>query len=144
MTELNCEDVCIAAMAIADGERSQFSSAQIEAHLSVCLDCSREVEQLKSQSDLLNSLQRRRQTEQIWPDIERVLPDAPPAGATSRLSPFLLLGLLLLTYKLVEMIPDRDFGAWFKLVPLLFVIALFSYLRENPFKINAELRLEGV
>jgi hypothetical protein len=53
------------------------------------------------------------------------------------------LGVLLLGYRLAEMIPDRDFGLVFKLVPVLLVIAAFSYLRENPFKINTELRLEG-
>jgi hypothetical protein len=41
------------------------------------------------------------------------------------------------------MVPDRDFGFLFKLLPVLLVIAAFSYLRENPFKINTELRLEG-
>ncbi|CAN5768081.1 hypothetical protein BH20ACI3_BH20ACI3_22280 [soil metagenome] len=41
------------------------------------------------------------------------------------------------------MIPDRHLGLLFKLVPILLVIAAFSYLRENPFKINFELTLEG-
>jgi hypothetical protein len=51
--------------------------------------------------------------------------------------------LLLLGYRLVEMIPDRHLGLLFKLVPILLVIAAFSYLRENPFKINSQLTLEG-
>jgi hypothetical protein len=55
----------------------------------------------------------------------------------------LLLGVLLVGYRIVEMVPERDFGFMFKLVPLLFVIAAFRYLRENPFKIDSELRLEG-
>jgi hypothetical protein len=41
------------------------------------------------------------------------------------------------------MVPDRSPGWSFKLVPLLLAVAAFVYLRENPFKINAELRLEG-
>ena len=55
----------------------------------------------------------------------------------------MLLGVLLFGYRIVELIPDRDFGLLFKLVPVLFVIATFSYLRENPFKINSDLKLEG-
>jgi hypothetical protein len=55
----------------------------------------------------------------------------------------MLLGGLLLGYRIVEMLPDRHFGVLFKLVPVLFVLAAFTYLRENPFKIDSELRLEG-
>jgi len=33
-------------------------------------------------------------------------------------------------------------GLAFKIVPLIFVVALFVFLKENPFKINAELGLE--
>jgi hypothetical protein len=53
-----------------------------------------------------------------------------------------MLGLLLLGYKLIEMIPDRDFGLLFKLVPILLTVVVFGYLKENPFKINPELRGE--
>jgi hypothetical protein len=49
----------------------------------------------------------------------------------------------LVGYKLVEMIPDRGFGLLFKLVPIIFVVAAFGYLKVNPFKINTELTLEG-
>jgi len=31
----------------------------------------------------------------------------------------------------------------FKLLPIILVVAAFIYLRENPFKVNAELRFEG-
>jgi hypothetical protein len=41
------------------------------------------------------------------------------------------------------MIPDRDFGLLFKIMPILLVVAFFGYLKVNPFKINTELRLEG-
>jgi len=52
MTKLNCESVCMAAMAIADSYQSELSSDQIEAHLAECTDCRHEVGQLR---DLLNS-----------------------------------------------------------------------------------------
>jgi hypothetical protein len=55
----------------------------------------------------------------------------------------MFLGALLLGYRLLELLPDRDFSFLFKFVPVLLVIAAFGYLKENPFKINAELSLEG-
>lgn len=55
----------------------------------------------------------------------------------------MVLGVLLLGYRIAEMIPDHDFGLVFKFIPVLFVIVAFGYLRENPFKINTELRFEG-
>jgi hypothetical protein len=41
------------------------------------------------------------------------------------------------------MIPERDLGFAIKVVPLILVITLFAFLKENPFKINAELILEN-
>jgi anti-sigma factor RsiW len=144
MTKLNCESVCMAAMAIADGYQSELSSDQIEAHLANCSDCRREVGQLRALSSLLDSQERRQRTENVWQQVELRLPDAAaPPSIYQSWHAFMVLGALLLGYRIVEMIPDRDFGFLFKLVPLLFVIAAFSYLRENPFKINSELRLEG-
>jgi anti-sigma factor RsiW len=144
MTTLDCETVCMAAMAMADGYVSQLSSDQIETHLAHCADCRREVGQLRALSSLLDAQERRPRTENVWRLVERRLPDASPAQRTSRAwHPFMFLGMLLLGYRIVEMIPDRDFGFVFKLVPVLFVIAAFIYLRENPFKIDSELRLEG-
>lgn len=144
MTKLNCESVCMASMAIADGYQSELSSDEIETHLASCADCRREVGQLRALSSLLDAQERRQQTENVWQRVERRLPDASPAQSNSQAGyPFMLLGALLLGYRIVEMVPDRDFGFIFKLVPVLLVIAAFSYLRENPFKINSELRLEG-
>ena len=144
MAKLNCESVCMASMAIADGYQPELSSDQIETHLASCSDCRRVVGQLRALSILLDAQERRERTENVWQRVEKRLPDAVPTESNSQAwHPFVILGALLLGYRMVEMIPDRDFGFIFKLVPVLLVIAAFSYLRENPFKINSELRLEG-
>lgn len=144
MSKLNCESVCIAAMAMADGQQSELSSDQIEAHLASCADCLLELEQLRALSSLLDRQQRRQRTESVWEGVERRLAASSSAqGISQPWRPFVLLGVLLLGHRIVEMIPDRHFGVLFKLVPVLFVIALFTYIRENPFKIDSELRLEG-
>jgi len=72
----------------------------------------------------------------LWPTIENRI--AKPLGW----QPFALIGLLLVTYKLLEMLPARDPGIAFKLVPLVIVGLLFVLIKENPFKINTELVLE--
>jgi hypothetical protein len=51
--------------------------------------------------------------------------------------------LILPVYKLFEQIPERQLALAYKLVTLLLVTAVFLYLRQNPFKINTELKLEG-
>jgi predicted anti-sigma-YlaC factor YlaD len=144
MAKLNCERVCMAAMAMADGYQSELSSSQIEAHLVSCAGCRREVGQLRELSTLLDAQQRRQRTESVWNRVEGRLSDASSARSASRpWRLFMLLGMLLLGYRILEMVPDRDFGFLFKLVPVLLVIAAFGYLKENPFKIESELRLEG-
>lgn len=144
MSELNCKSVSMAAMAIADGYQPGLSSEQIGAHLASCAVCRREIEQLQELSSLLDTQERRLMTENVWRTIEPRLPVAQPAQRTSNFLPlFMSLGALLLGYRLLELIPDRDFSFLFKFVPVLLVIAAFGYLRENPFSINSELSLEG-
>ena len=143
MSELNCESVCMAAMAIADGYQPELSSEQIGTHLASCAGCRRELEQLQELSSLLDTQERRLRTENLWQQIERRLPEI-TRTSTSRVSRlFMFLGALLLGYRLLELIPDRDFSFLFKVVPVLLVIAAFAYLRENPFKVNSQLSLEG-
>ncbi|HEY5885501.1 MAG TPA: hypothetical protein VIT88_12490 [Pyrinomonadaceae bacterium] len=144
MTRVDCENVCRAAMTVEDGYVFDLSADQIEAHLADCSDCRGEVRELRALANLLDGQKRRQRTENIWERVEQHLPAGLPPRSTSRFGrAFVILGLLLLGYRLVEMIPDRHFGILFKLVPVILVIAAFSYLRENPFKINSQLTLEG-
>lgn len=144
MNRLGCETVCMAAMAREDGFISEFSDEQIDAHLAHCADCRRELEELQILSNLLDRHQRQQPTEDLWLEVAPSIATAP----TSRIKvrtwyPFLALGIILIIHRLVDLIPDHASGFLFKLMPVLFVIALFSYLRENPFKINVALKLEG-
>jgi hypothetical protein len=144
MTELNCESVCMAAMAIADGYRSDLSPDEIKTHTTNCADCRREIEQLRALSSLLDTQKRQPQVANTWASLEARLP-AGPTEQSPALQRYLfpLLGVMLLGYRLVEMLPDRDLIWFFKLLPIILVAAAFIYLRENPFKVNAELRFEG-
>jgi predicted anti-sigma-YlaC factor YlaD len=144
MTNPTCESVFVAAMALADGYQAEMSPNQIEMHLANCPDCRRELDQLAAIATLLDSQKRQPRIEHIWTSIEARLIDAPVTqNPSTAWNPFILLGVLLVCYKLVEMIPDRDFGLLFKIIPILLVVAFFGYLKVNPFKINTELRLEG-
>ncbi|MGH9871278.1 MAG: hypothetical protein ACRD9S_02295 [Pyrinomonadaceae bacterium] len=144
MTEVNCENVCMAAMAMADGYQSALSSDEIKLHLENCATCRQEIEQLQALSNLLDTQKRQQQVANTWTSIEARLPAVAPEQSTSpQRYLFLVLGTLLLGYRLLEMLPARDLDWFFKLLPVIFVVAAFTYLRENPFKINAELRLEG-
>jgi len=144
MTKVDCESVCRSAMASEDGYVSDLSAEQVEAHLAECSNCRTEVRQLRTLANLLDGQKRRPRTESVWEHVEQHLPEALPTWSGSRVwRAFVVLGLFLFGYRFVEMIPDRHFGILFKLVPILLVIAAFSYLRENPFKINSQLTLEG-
>jgi predicted anti-sigma-YlaC factor YlaD len=144
MKRLDCESVCMAAMAREDGYLSELSHDQIEAHLAECGDCRKELGQLRMIATLLDSHQRQQSTEDVWQRVASSLPNASTKRNTAKSwYPFLALSIILIIHRLVDLIPDRDPGFLFKLVPVLFVIVVFSYLRENPFKINVALRLEG-
>lgn len=143
MSDLNCESVSMAAMAIADGYQPELSSGQIEIHLASCADCRRELGQLLELSSLLDTQERRLRTENLWQTIGPRLPGVTRTSTSEVSASLMVLGALLLGYRLLELIPDRDFSFLFKFVPVFLVIAAFVYLRENPFQINSELSLEG-
>ena len=140
MNEANCEDVLVAWMAESDGEKPTLSAEQISSHLKSCGDCQREVEQMLHVDSLLKQQARRQQDANLWPAVEKRLGSriVPQIGW----APFGLLGAMFVAYKLLEMLPERAPGIAFKLVPLIFIVGLFVVIKENPFRINAELTSE--
>jgi len=144
MSKIDCETICMSAMARADGYVSEVSAEQIDAHLADCETCLKDLAELRTTINLLEAHQRQQSTEDIWGRIAPSLPDALTTRTrTKAWYPFLALSIVLITHRLIGLIPDGDPGVLFKLAPVLFVIAVFIYLRENPFKINVALRLEG-
>ena len=140
MTELSCEDVQISQMAVADGEVPEFSKEQIALHLATCANCQHELKQLQALNQVLAGQTLSEPRVDVWPAIENRI--AQSKSAVLGWKPFALIGVLLVIYKLFEMVPDRDPGLAFKLVPLVIVVLLFILIKENPFRINTELVLE--
>lgn len=138
MNKINCEDLLAAMMARLDGEDTEISAERATLHLAGCAGCRQEFEQMQITDNLLKRQSRREQDADLWSAIE---PQLKAKKQTNR-QPFVFLGIFLVAYKLLEMLPEDEFGLWFKIVPLVFVIALFGFLKENPFKINTELILE--
>jgi predicted anti-sigma-YlaC factor YlaD len=142
MKDINCEDILIQKLALLDGERSEFSAEQIAAHLADCANCREQIEELENTSVLLKRQKRREQSADLWSAIEKEIGAERETTLTVKWQPFVLLGIFLVIYKLLEMIPERDLGWALKLVPFILVAAVFVLIKENPFKINTELILE--
>jgi hypothetical protein len=140
MKELSCEEVLMAQMAAADGEEPAFSTELLAAHVASCANCHHELEQSQALDQMLAGHTLRESHVDLWPAIEnRIAKRARPVVGWQ---PFALIGLLLIIYKLLEMLPARDPGIAIKLMPLVIVALLFVLIKENPFRINTELVLE--
>lgn len=142
MSEIKCKNAILSAMAEFDGESPLLSSEQVNMHLAVCENCRQEIEQLQTTVGLLQMQARREQPADLWRLIEKRIESQQKVAPQTNWKMFALLGTLLVAYKLVEMLAPQEFGFLFKLVPLVFVVALFGFLKENPFKINTRLTLE--
>ena len=136
MKELSCDDVLMAQMAAADGEEPGFSKDELFAHIEVCANCLHELKQSQALDHLLAGQTLSEPRVDLWPAIENRI------AKRFDWKPFALIGLLLVIYKVLELLPERDPGMAFKLVPLVIVALLFVLIRENPFRINTELVLE--
>ncbi|MBX3278479.1 MAG: zf-HC2 domain-containing protein [Acidobacteria bacterium] len=143
MNQVSCESICLAAMAVADGETPPIPAPEIEIHLAQCAHCRSEVGQLKSVIELLNAQRRSEQTENVWDGVAKTLRRRSEAQRTSDHWPwFLLLGLLLAGYRIGVAATDWEPGLWFKLAPILVAVAVFALLRENPFKVNSGIQFQ--
>lgn len=140
MKELSCEDVLMAQMAAADREEPELSKEYLDAHIAGCANCQHELKQMQDLDQVLVRHTLSEPRVNLWPEIENRI--AKRGVSALGWKPFALIGLLLVIYKLLEMLPARDLGMAFKLVPLVIVVLLFVLIRENPFRINTELVLE--
>jgi ABC-type methionine transport system permease subunit len=138
MNETNCENILMAKMAEFDGEKAEISAEIMNSHLSICESCRSEIGQLQNVGDLLNKQTRRKSNPDLWSVIEQQI----SVKKSLSFIPFIFLGVFLVIYKLLEMLPEQSFGLAFKIVPLIIIVALFVFIKENPFKINTELTLE--
>lgn len=137
MNQVSCESVRLAAMAVADGESPLIPAPDIELHLAQCDRCLGEVERLRAVIDLLNAQSRRERTESVWGRVAEKLSRGEQARAAPDHWPwFLLLGLLLAGYRVIVAASDWESTILLKLAPVLLAIAVFAFLRENPFKVN--------
>lgn len=139
MKDMTCENVLMAMMAEADGERAELSLEELAEHLGACKDCRDEAVRMQRINDILRQRIRAEETVDLWPAVASRLDQLP-----SRMGwkPYAVVGVLLLVYKLVELVPKEDPGWTIKLMPLVIFGALLVFLRENPFRINSELVLE--
>ena len=139
MKDLSCEKVLMAMMAAADGENAQLSPEEIKLHLSACENCRDEAVRMKQVGAIFRQATRREETTDLWPAISSRLDQQLPRVDWQ---PYAIAGVLLLAYKLVEMLPKAEPGWAINLVPLIIFAAFLVFVRENPFRINTELLLE--
>ena len=140
MNDVNCDDVLMAWMAESDGEKPTLAGKQISAHIDSCAHCRREVEEMLRVDSVLKRQARHQHDANLWPAVEKRLSSR--RGPQIGWAPFGLFGAIFVAYKLFERLPERDPGLAFKLLPLILIVGLFVLIRENPFRINAELTLE--
>jgi anti-sigma factor RsiW len=143
MTDINCESVRIADMALADSEESPLGIEEVETHLRNCERCRAEIGSLRAINELLSSQKRLRAQANVWPVVSERLGAAAASTPPFRWRVLLLFGIPLFGYKVLLLILQTAPSLWSKLVPIILVIAVFSYLKANPFKINSELTLRG-
>jgi predicted anti-sigma-YlaC factor YlaD len=143
MTDINCESVLVAEMALSEGEESSLGREEIETHLRNCDRCRVEIESLRTTNELLSSQKRLKAPADVWPLVSERL-EAPAASAPPfRWRMLLLFGIPLFGYKVLLLILQAAPSLWSKLIPVILAIAVFTYLKSNPFKINCELTLRG-
>jgi len=143
MSEIDCESVCVAAMALADGEESTLSAKEIELHLLKCEVCRKEIEQLSATNQLLNSQKRLAESVDVWSVVSERIQATTESTQPFRWRVLLLFAIPLFGYKGFMLLLDAPPNLWSKLIPVILMIVIFIYLKANPFKINSELTLKG-
>ncbi|MGH9881933.1 MAG: anti-sigma factor family protein [Pyrinomonadaceae bacterium] len=143
MADINCESIRVAAMALADGETPPLRPEEIETHLLICDRCREEVEQMRATNQLLSSQKRLIPEANLWPLVNERIQASAPSAPLFGWRVLLVFAIPLFGYRILLLILQASPSLWSKLVPVILVIAVFGYLRVNPFKINSELTLKG-
>lgn len=143
MADISCESIRVAAMALADGEKAPLRPEEIETHLLICERCREELEQMRATNHLLSSQKRLIQEANLWPVVNQRIQASASSAALVRWRVSLLFAIPLFGYKISLLIFQASPSLWSKLIPVILAIAVFGYLRVNPFKINCELTLKG-
>ena len=140
MKVLDCEAAMIAKMAEADGESFDIAAEQVERHFASCEACRSETEKMTDLGVDLSRLERHGEDVDLWPGVSSRISvaAAKPVGWW----PFVLVGGLLLVYKLIELLLAQAPGLLLNLVPIAGLVVLFILIKENPFKIDPELTVE--
>jgi len=139
MKEIACEKVLMAMMAEADGEAIEISKEDLDLHLSSCENCRAEIARLNDLDTILQRSSRAEKSVNLWPSVSRGLDQS---AVRISWQPFVIAVVLLIAFKLFEMIPKEDPGILIKVAPLVIFVSLMFLIKENPFKINSELVLE--
>jgi anti-sigma factor RsiW len=139
-----CEQVQMAAMAIADGERPDLTAEEIGSHMATCQSCREEIAAMTAVNDLFALHMRRTTTGDVWPQVAEQIA-APQPVHTASSAEWKMLGIgaaLLALYKIIELAPDEAPALLLRLVPVAIAVALLFILKDNPFTINSKLTLE--
>ena len=137
MNQPGCEEMQIAAMAIEEGQVPEIPVPLVREHLNQCPACRDAVTAMSSTLATLARRTRRRHPAGLWPAIQRNVAPRPAAW------PYVVLAMLLGVYELIELVPDRQWSIATQIIPVLIAFGLFRIVKQSPFQIATELRLEG-
>jgi hypothetical protein len=137
MNQPGCEEMQIAAMAIAEGQAPEIPVPLVREHLNQCPACRDAVTAISPTLATLARQTRRRHPADLWPAIQRNVAPRPAAW------PYVVLAVLLGVYELIELVSDRQWSIAIQIIPVLIAFGLFRILKQSPFQIATELRLGG-
>ena len=137
MNQPGCEEMQMAAMAMEEGQVPEIPGPLVREHLNQCAACRDAAAAMSSTLATLARQTRRRHPADLWPAIQR---NVAPRSATW---PYVVLAMLLAVYELIELVPDRQWSIAIQIIPVLIAFGLFRILKQSPFQIATELRLEG-
>jgi hypothetical protein len=137
-----CEEVRLAAMALADRAEARLSPAEVDAHLRQCPACRAEVAALRALVSLLARQSRQVPAEDLWPGIRAALDKGSADRAAWRSGGVLvLLGSLLVAVRLSLLAPAAVPWLAANAAAVLVALVAFLLLRENPLHISESLHL---
>ena len=137
MNQPGCEEMQRAAMAMEEGQVPEIPDPLVREHLNQCAACRDAAAAMSSTLATLARQTRRRHPADLWPAIQRNVAPRPAAW------PYVVLAMLLVVYELIDLVSDRQWSIAIQIIPVLIAFGLFRILKQSPFQIATELRLEG-
>jgi hypothetical protein len=132
----SCNEIRLAALARLDGEETEIPLDRVEAHVAHCVSCRAAIAGLRALHADLARVDFERLDADLWVGLQPRIAEAAHPRGRRELAAVLGLSVVLVAWRLAQLLLDLPAPVVNSIVPLALVVAVLRWLTGDPFAIQ--------